>query len=127
MQEKTSKHHLPAHRGREAELFVKTNLWRRNFRVKDVGRVAHYDLLVNDKYRVEVKSMDKTLSTVQLDQKQFDVFVVVVVFERFGGAVAFYLRDKTMLTEMSKGGGVYGVDADALRRFFTRKPGEVFK
>jgi len=42
--------------GRESEQLVKEKLWKYGYSVKHFGKQAHFDLLVEDKYKVEVKS-----------------------------------------------------------------------
>lgn len=41
--------------GRKAEIMVKEQLWRNGYSVKDVAKYANYDLLVEEKIKVEVK------------------------------------------------------------------------
>lgn len=113
--------------GRLAEKHVKNNLWRRNYRVKDVSRIPPqaYDLLVSGKYRVEVKSMRGSTTSLSLDPKKFDILCIVV----FGASTSLhYSKNKKSLARLKKGkASIYHINPDTLSMYFTKKPQEVFK
>lgn len=111
-------------RGKFAEKLVKQNLWRRNYRVKDVSYAGFgYDLLVDEKWRVEVKSLSGD-TTMNLDVEKFDVLTLVYL-----GLVSndiLYLKDKKNLKKLNKTGTIYAISKQDLIEYFTKKPQEVF-
>lgn len=112
--------------GSFAEKIVKKNLWQWNYRVKDVSRIARMecDLLVDDTFRVELKSMRGENTTVQVNPDSFDVLCVVLLIPQ--GSQIFYLRDKENLKNLRKTNNIYHINTVALETFFTKKPKEVF-
>lgn len=117
----------PQTRGDSAEKLVKENLWQRNYRVKDVSRTRALgcDLIVDNKHRVEVKSMMGDTTTLRLTPSKFDVLCLVVLV-RIGPHLIFYIKDKDALAGLKKD-GVYHITPEAIREHFTEKPSEVFK
>jgi len=122
---KSPSNEMPHQVGRRAELIVQKNLWRRNYRVKDVSRMKlGYDILVNEKYRVEIKSMRGPSTTIKLDPSKFDVFCVIALndFRDF----IYYLRDKKDIKLFFRSTGVIALSTEIIKKHFTRKPQEVF-
>ena len=79
--------HSGAGIGKEGELIVQKKLWQRNFRVKNVALFTnhglHFDLLVNDKIRVEVKTVVKlpvkSNHYIDIRLNEFDILAVVIL------------------------------------------------
>lgn len=115
-------------RGRKAELLVKQSLWRRDFRVKDMSSIRQdsgkwFDLLVNGRHRLEVKSIHgKESGTINLRHDDFDILCVVLCGVLRNSI--YYLKDKGMLNELLKGSGV-NITPRVLREYFTLRPGDV--
>lgn len=114
----------PNTRGKQAEKIVKQNLWRRNYRVKDVSYAGiGFDLLVEDNWRVEVKSVTGS-TTIGLKIDNFDVLAIVYI-----GPVStdiLYLKDKSRLEGLLKTGDIYKFNEDDFVTHFTKKPQDVF-
>lgn len=114
----------PNTRGKQAEKIVKQNLWRRNYRVKDVSYAGiGFDLLVEDKWRVEVKSVSGS-TTISLKVDNFDVLAIVYI-----GPISneiLYLKEKSTLERLLKTGNIYKFSEDDFNTHFTKKPQEVF-
>jgi len=121
------KDETPSQRGKRAELIVQRSLWQRNYRTKDVSRVTSYDILVNDKFKVEVKSASMPYSTVRVNPKEFDIFCLVIVTE-LGNSI-YYLKDKKYLKKIYQRGtfGVIDINPENIKEYFTKKPQEAFK
>lgn len=107
--------------GKLAEKIAQQSLWRKNYRVRDVSYVSglNYDLLVNDKYKVEVKSMRGNTTRFKLSPDKFDILCVVYLHEL--GNKVFFLKDKKSLDGLLEG-PYLRLDFDILKEFFTRKP-----
>ncbi len=74
---------MSAAEGLWGENLVKRKLWQRGHKVKDVSRYTHFDLLVDDKYRVEVKTIvswgkHKRRYIKGLRKEEFDVLSIIV-------------------------------------------------
>ncbi len=112
--------------GRRAELLVQKSLWSKNYRVKDVSTLRMgYDLLVNDKYRVEVKSL-RGQTTVKLDGEKFDILAVAVLTPIRDSI--YYLKNKKDLNNMvaKNTNNLTKINSDIIKKYFTSKTKEVF-
>lgn len=113
--------------GKYAESLAQKSLWRRNYRVKDIsheGRDERADLLVNEKYKVEVKSMRGKSTTINLFPERFDVLCIVSLNELQD--LVYFLKDKNSLKEMQSSDSVYKIDAEIIKKFFTKNPKNIF-
>ncbi len=119
----------PSARGRLAEKIAQKYLWQRNYRVRDVSRIHKFgcDLLVNDTFRVEIKSMCDEETSFQLRPDSFDVLCVVYLHPL--GNRIFFLKDKKNLKKMAKQNTyeIYSVNVFTLRDLFTVKPKGIFQ
>lgn len=103
--------------GKQAEAIVKERLWSNGFKVKDLSLAYNqglfFDLLVNDKYRVEVKSSNyqiivskkfgttKVIWNIQgLRPSHFDILAVVL--NTIMDKTAIYFIRKESLSEFCK-------------------------
>lgn len=85
------------------EKVVQKKLWQRNYRVRNVSNFPvygkHFDLIVNNKIKIEVKTIkdlpSKGRKYIHLRSENFDVLALVVL-TRFNPVVFF--ADKKMLT-----------------------------
>ena len=104
---------------------VKRNLWRRNFRVKDMTQIYKLvpttcDLVVNGRYRVVVRKMNKTTASFRLEPDHFDVLCIVTPEDRI------YYLPKKKFEWLAKGSRVFPVNFATLN-YFSKHPQDVFK
>lgn len=114
--------------GKYAEALVQKSLWRRNYRVKDISydrdENGRADLLVNSKYKVEVKSMRGNQTTLSLTPSKFDVLCIVVIGEF--KSLIYYLKDKKTLPDIQIPGGHYKINSEKIKKLFTTNPKNIF-
>ena len=74
---------MSASEGLIGEDIVKRKLWQRGYRVKDVSQYSHFDLLLDNKFRVEVKTIfdwgKSKRKYIRLRKEEFDILAVVSV------------------------------------------------
>jgi hypothetical protein len=126
--------------GKEEEKLVKRKLWQRNYRVKDVSNYSTFDLLVNNKVRVEVKSTSifkrKNYWSLGLDFTKFDVLAIVLHLQ-FTDEV-YFLKDPLFAAHLhpiamnrlnkpvnGRNTDVIVITREAIDRFFTKNPNDV--
>lgn len=122
---KTEKGRKTVLAGYNAEVLVKEKLWRYGYRVQHLNSIASYDLLVNNKIKVEVRSsspkIDKVTGTIRWmimfnksNDLRFDV-LVVVLFQPIGEPkILFY--NKAEVLEF-----LYSPSKAAYNKFFEHK------
>lgn len=125
--------------GTQAELYVKEKLWRNGFRVKDFSILGYrngFDLLINDRIRLEVKyskcHWNKTwfywdIHGVKPDN--FDVLCVVLEVP-IDGYKVYYLKNKNLINDFCKNQrksnfSIHITEA-RISQYFTDKPKESF-
>src|SRR3990167_5319363 len=87
--------------GHQVEVFVKEKLWRYGYRVKQVR--SKFDLIVDGKYRVEVKSASPKVSKINgnitwnvmmpYQHENYDVLAVVLSHPISKATILFYPKD----------------------------------
>lgn len=133
-------------KGRDAELLVKQQLWRNGYSVKDVCNVAPYDLLVDGKIRVEVKSAKATRNNkwkfIHLKMKPYSMDVIaIVIYSDLGNGIYYakvsdkliedFQEDKIFLGRgLTATGDHYIYDivltAETLKKYFTKSLTNIF-
>lgn len=136
--------------GRKAEIAVKEQLWRNGYSVKDVGRVADYDLLVNDNIKVEVKSAEYRqlksgliwdIQQVRIKPNGADVLAVVLKTPLEDEMILYTKWSANVINAFDEGGIMNGdkikngnrvvcnlrLTPDVLKNCFTQSPAKVLK
>ncbi len=106
----TEKGRLTNGAGFEAEEVVKKKLWSFGYSVKHDSYCKHYDLLVDDKFKVEVKTSrirytktGKASWNIMLPLHTCDYDVLAVVLPQFlGQPQIYYFRKDTVLAYFGK-------------------------
>jgi hypothetical protein len=136
--------------GRKAEIAVKEQLWRNGYSVKDVARVADYDLLVNDHIKVEVKSAEYKqlkkglvwdIQQVRIKPNGADILAIVLTTPLNDTMILYTKWSANVIKAFDNGGVMYGdkikngnrvvcdlrLTPDTLKNCFTQSPAQVLK
>lgn len=115
---------------------IKRGLWMRGYSVKDVSRLGvGFDLLVEEKYRVEVKSSHirggKHWGISNVLPGKFDVLAVVIEAPLSTRKEVYYLKDKATLADLIKNEvgeriKTITITKERIEEYFTNRPQEVF-
>jgi len=127
------------HLGTYGEKLVQKRLWQRNYRVRDVSKDnlingrndAHYDLLVNNHYRLEVKTIseDRKLwnagrgAYFHLRWDEFDILAIVIISQLH--EKVFYIDKAGILrakkTQNTNKHAIY-IQPELLKKYFATRP-----